>query len=142
MRIPRWPVLLRGAGIAAVLAATTLWLVSSKATLTRDEALRAALNAPGNEQLPISRVTAVKLIHRYEIATIIGQDGATDTKPWDRVWVVVLKGAIITPSMPGGPTATYTITLIRDRKPAVVELYDANGPGDLPANWDQLIDLQ
>ena len=44
--------------------------------------------------------------------------------------------------MPGGPPATYTVEVIRDQKPAVVELYVSGGPGELPPNWDQLVGLQ
>jgi hypothetical protein len=73
---------------------------------------------------------------------VIGQDGATDAKPWDRVWVVVLKGDLIPATMPGGPPTTYTVEVIRDRRPAVVAFHVGVGPRERPANWDQLIDLE
>jgi hypothetical protein len=129
-------------GWVAALAAITLLLVWPKSTLSRDEAIRAALQAPWNEQLPADRVTGVKLIHRFDLPKVIGQDGATDAKGSDRVWVVVLKGTVIQPSMPGGPPSTYTVEVVRDQRPAVVEVYYGGGPGERPANWGQLPDLE
>jgi hypothetical protein len=129
-------------GLVAVLAAATLLVGSPKSTLSRQEAIRTALNAPWNEQLPTDRVAGVKLIHRFDLPSVTGQDGAMDAKPWDRVWVVVLKGEVIPASMPGGPPTTYTVEVIRDRRPAVVEVYVGGGPGERPANWDQLMDLE
>ena len=129
-------------GLVAVLAVVTLLVGWPKLTISRQEAVRTALHAPGNQQLPTDLVTGVKLIHRSDLPKVIGQDGATDARPSDRVWVVVLKGELIAASMPGGPPATYTVEVIRDSRPAVVELYVSGGPGERPANWDQLMDLE
>src|SRR5438132_1184506 len=129
-------------GLLAVLAAVTLLVGWPKSAISRQEAVRAALHAPWNRQLPTDLVTGVKLIHRVDLPKVIGQDGATDARSWDRVWVVVLKGELIPASMPGGPPATYTVEVIRDSRPAVVELYVSGGPGERPANWDQLMDLE
>ncbi len=130
------------AGLVAVLAAVTLLVGSPKSTISRDEAIRTALHAPWNQQLPTGLVAGVKLIHRYDLPRVIGQDGATDAKPWDQVWVVVLKGDLVPATMPGGPPPTYTVEVIRDRRPAVVEVYVSGRPGERPANWDQLMDLE
>src|SRR5256885_15331741 len=129
-------------GLVAVLAAVTLLLGWPKSTISRQEAIRTALHAPWNQQLPTDLVTGVKLIHRFDLPKVIGQDGTTDAKPWDRVWVVVLKGDLIPATMPGGPSTTYTVEVIRDRRPAVVDVYVSGGPGERPANWDQLMDLE
>jgi len=114
-------------GLVAVLAVLTLLIAWPRSTISRQDAVRAALHAPWNQQLPTDLVIAVKLIHRFH---------------WDRVWVVVLKGELIPASMPGGPPATYTVEVIRDSRPAVVEIYVSGGPGERPANWDQLMDLE
>jgi hypothetical protein len=130
-------------GVSLLVAAllSMLWLDWPASTLSRDEAIQTALRAPGNDPLPRSRLSGVKLIHRFDLPALVGQDGATDAKSWDRVWVVVVKGMLIDPTMPGGPPITYTLEVIRDHRPAVVEFYNENGPGDLPASWDQFIDL-
>src|ERR1700737_4324904 len=83
------------AGLVAVVIATALWLNWPGSTISRAEAIDAALRAPWNEQLPADRITGVKLIHRSDLPRVIGQDGATDAKPSDRVWVVVVKGEVI-----------------------------------------------
>jgi len=129
-------------GLVAVLAVLTLLIAWPRSTISRQDAVRAALHAPWNQQLPTDLVTGAKLIHRFDLPKVIGQDGATDARSWDRVWVVVLKGELIPASMPGGPPATYTVEVIRDSRPAVVELYVSGGPGERPANWDQLMDLE
>lgn len=130
------------AGVVAVVIATALWLNWPGSTISRAEAIEAALRAPWNEQLPADRITGVKLIHRSDLPRVIGQDGATDAKPSDRVWVVVVKGELIPATMPGGPPTTYTVEVIRDRQPPVVELYAGGGPGNRPPQWDQLVDLE
>jgi hypothetical protein len=129
-------------GLVAVLAVGTLLVAWPRSTISREEAIRTALHAPWNRQLPTDLVTGVKLIHRFDLPKVIGQDGATNAKSSDRVWVVVLKGELIPASMPGGPPATYTVEVIRDSRPAVVEVYVSGGPGERPANWDQLMDLE
>ncbi len=128
--------------LIALLVAVTLLVGWPKSAISRQEAVRAALHAPWNQQLPTDLVTGVKLIHRFDLPKVIGQDGATDARSWDRVWVVVLKGELIPASMPGGPPSTYTVEVIRDSRPAVVEIYVSGGPGERPANWDQLRDLE
>lgn len=143
MRITSRPAALAGSVVlVAAVAVTTLWLFWSPSTLSRDEAIRTALLAPWNEQLSSDLVTGVKLIHRVDLPKVIGQDGSTDAKPWDRIWIVVLKGDLIPATMPGGPPTTYTVEVIRDRRPAVVEVYVSGGPGERPANWDHLVDLE
>jgi hypothetical protein len=129
-------------GLVAVLAAVTLLVGGPKSTISREETIRTALHAPWNQQLPTGLVTGVKLIHRYDLPRVIGQDGATDARPWDRVWVVVLKRDLVPATMPGGPPRTYTVEVIRDRRPAVVEVYVSGGPGERPASWDQIMDLE
>src|ERR1700719_548193 len=124
-------------GLVAVLAAVTLLLGWPKSAISRQEAIQTALHAPGNQQLPADLVTGVKLIRRFDLPRLIGQDGATDAKPWDRVWVVALKADLIPATMAGGQPTTYTVEVIRDRRPAVVEVYVSGGPGDRPGNWDQ-----
>jgi hypothetical protein len=105
------------AGLVAVVVATGFWLNWPGSTISRADAIRAGLRAPWNEQLPADRLTGAKLIHRFDLPKVIGQDGATDAKPLDRVWVVVVKGGLIPASMPGGPPTTYTVEVIRDRRP-------------------------
>ena len=101
-------------GLVAVLAAVALLVGWPRSTISRQDAIRAALHAPWNQQLPTDLVTGVKLIHRFDLPKVIGQDGTTGTKPWDRVWVVVLKGDLIPATMPGGPSTTYTVEVIRE----------------------------
>jgi hypothetical protein len=133
--------LLGSAGLLAAVAATGLW-VWPGSTVSRDEAIQTALRAPGNGQLPLALVTGVKLVHRLDLPKLIDQDGSTDAKPWDRVWVVVVKADLIPATMPGGQPPTYTVEVIRDKRPAVVEVYFGSGPGNRPANWDQVLDLE
>ena len=81
------------------------------------------------------------MIHRFDLPIVIGQDGATDARPWDRVWVVSINRMLISPSEPGSRPVTYTVEVIRDQAPAKIELYSEDGPGNRPPGWDSLIDL-
>src|SRR2546421_12511650 len=129
------------AGLVTVVIATALWLDWPGSTISRSDAIRAALHAPWNEELPADRINGAKLIHRFDLPKVIGQDGTTDARPSDRVWVVVVKGELIPATMPGGPSTTYTVEVIRDRRPPVVEVYVGGGLGDRPQHWDELVDL-
>jgi hypothetical protein len=129
-----------GITVVATVTTTALWVYWPGSNLTRQEAIQAARLAPWGSQLPASLITGAKLIHRFDLPKVIGQDGATDAKPFDRVWIVVVKGQLI-PSTMGGPASTYTIEVIRDAKPARVELYSGGDTGDRPSNWNDLLDL-
>ena len=126
--------------MAAALAVSVLWLYWPGSTLSREQAIEAALQMPSNSRLPANGVTGAKLIHRFDLVKVIEQDGAGDAKPFDRVWVVVVKGDLF----PSGamPPVTYTLEVIRDNKPARVELYYGGGPGARPTHWDELVDLE
>ncbi|HET9848157.1 MAG TPA: hypothetical protein VFR68_06330 [Candidatus Dormibacteraeota bacterium] len=54
---------------------------------------------------------------------------------------MTLKGNLI-PSTVGGPSAGYTVEVIRDKTPPHVELYYSGRPGDRPAAWDDVLDLE
>jgi hypothetical protein len=130
-----------GLGAAALAAASALWLYWPGSTLTRQEAIDTAELEPGGFRLAADRVIGSKLIHRFDLPKIIEQDGATDARPFDRVWVVVVKGELIPSTMGGTPPATYTVEVIRDMKPPRVEVYYGGGPGNKPPAWDGLVDL-
>jgi len=51
------------------------------------------------------------------------------------------KGTLIDPSLPQPRPIPYTAEVIRDEKPARIEFYSEDGPGDLPPRWDELIEL-
>jgi hypothetical protein len=127
--------------VVALTAGSALWLYGPWSTLTRVEVIETALVAPSGFQLEASWVTGVKLIHRFDLPKLIEQDGGTDARPFDRVWVVAMKGNLI-PSTVGGPPSTYTLEVIRDLKPPRVELYYSGGPGYRPPAWDELGDLE
>src|SRR5438270_13868518 len=63
-------------GLVAALAVFTLSIAWPRSTISRQDAVRAALHAPWNQQLPTDLVTGMMLIHRSDLRNVMAQDGA------------------------------------------------------------------
>jgi hypothetical protein len=127
--------------LLVAVAGSALWLDWPVTALTKQEVLEAAKKPDGSYLLASDRIIGVKLIHRYDFLRIGVLGEAANENPWDRIWVVDVKGMLIAPSGPYGSLPTYTIEVIPDRKPAVIEVYYEGRPGDRPSQWDELWSL-
>lgn len=141
VHLTKHPPAVVGVCVIALIVASLLWLYWPGSTLTRQEAIQTALLAPWGARLPANLITGAKLIHRFDLPKVIDQAGSPDAKPFDRVWIVAVKGELVPSTMGGGPRSTYTVEVIRDMRPPRVELYYSAGPGDRPSAWDQVVDL-
>jgi hypothetical protein len=127
-------------GFLTAVAASALWLDWPVTALSKQEVIQTALRPVGNDPLTRSRIVGVKLIHREDLPTIIGYADAGNGSPWDRVWVVDLKGMVQAPSFMDLPS-TYTVEIIPDRRPAAIEISYEDRPGDRPPQWDSVASL-
>jgi hypothetical protein len=122
--------------VAVVTIASALLLDGAKPSLTKQEAISAALG-PGI-RAPVGRMS-VKLVHRFDLQAAYGNAGSGS--PFDKLWLVAVSGDFgIESTMTNDPN-TWGVAIIVDRRPARVEAYLNDSKGDWPPFWHDLPDL-